>query len=120
MKLTVLVDNAVPVGSPLYGESGLALYLECDGKRLLFDTGASELLFHNAALLGIDLLALDYIVLSHHHSDHTGGPRRTGRKIRRPALRAPPRAGLSPGPLCPPGRSAQQPLAPACPPAHAV
>ena len=50
MKLTVLVDNAVPVGSPLYGESGLALYLECDGKRLLFDTGASELLFHNAAL----------------------------------------------------------------------
>ena len=73
MKLTVLVDNAVPVGSPLYGESGLALYLECDGKRLLFDTGASELLFHNAALLGIDLLALDYIVLSHHHSDHTGG-----------------------------------------------
>ena len=57
----------------MYGESGLALYLECDGKRLLFDTGASELLFHNAALLGIDLLALDYIVLSHHHSDHTGG-----------------------------------------------
>ena len=56
MKLTVLVDNAVPVGSPLYGESGLALYLECDGKRLLFDTGASELLFHNAALLGICLL----------------------------------------------------------------
>ena len=118
MKLTVLVDNAVPVGSPLYGESGLALYLECDGKRLLFDTGASELLFHNAALLGIDLLALDYIVLSHHHSDHTGGLAALAEKYA--ALRAPPRAGLSPGPLCPPGRSAQQPLAPACPPAHAV
>ena len=73
MKLTVLVDNAVPIGSPLYGESGLALYIECDGKRLLFDTGASGLLFHNAQQLGIDLLRLDYIVLSHHHSDHTGG-----------------------------------------------
>ena len=73
MKLTVLVDNAVPIGSPLYGESGLVLYIECDGKRLLFDTGASGLLFHNAQQLGIDLLRLDYIVLSHHHSDHTGG-----------------------------------------------
>ena len=120
MKLTVLVDNAVPVGSPLYGESGLALYLECDGKRLLFDTGASELLFHNAALLGIDLLALDYIVLSHHHSDHTGGLAALAEKYAALPLERRPELVFHPDLLAPPGRSAQQPLAPACPPAHAV
>ena len=120
MKLTVLVDNAVPVGSPLYGESGLALYLECDGKRLLFDTGASELLFHNAALLGIDLLALDYIVLSHHHSDHTGGLAALAEKYAALPLERRPELVFHPDLFAPPGRSAQQPLAPACPPAHAV
>ena len=40
-----------------------------------FDTGASDLFIRNARLLNIDLQKVDYLVLSHGHSDHTGGLR---------------------------------------------
>ncbi len=39
------------------------------------DTGLSISVPHNASLMGIDLAALDKIVLSHGHADHTGGLR---------------------------------------------
>ncbi len=42
---------------------------------MLFDTGASDLFIRNARLLHIDLQKVDYLVLSHGHSDHTGGLR---------------------------------------------
>ncbi len=40
-----------------------------------FDTGASDLFIRNARLLHIDLQKVDYLILSHGHSDHTGGLR---------------------------------------------
>ncbi len=40
---------------------------------MLFDTGFSDAVVRNAAKMQIDLLDLDYIVLSHGHNDHTGG-----------------------------------------------
>ena len=40
---------------------------------MLFDTGASDAVVRNAERLKVDLLNLDYIVLSHGHNDHTGG-----------------------------------------------
>ena len=40
-----------------------------------FDTGASDLFIRNARLLHIDLREVDYLILSHGHSDHTGGLR---------------------------------------------
>ncbi|NLT58757.1 MAG: MBL fold metallo-hydrolase [Clostridiales bacterium] len=73
MTLTVLIDNCLPVGSSLLAESGFAVLVACEGRRVLFDTGASSLLLQNAQALGVSLADLDYIVLSHHHSDHTGG-----------------------------------------------
>lgn len=71
MKITTLVDNHA--GNGLRAEHGLSLWIECDGRHVLFDTGQSDALLTNARLLDIDLAQADYIVLSHGHYDHTGG-----------------------------------------------
>ncbi len=73
MRATILMDNTALFDSPLVAEHGLSLFIEADSRRILFDTGASGAFIQNARRLGIDLLDLDYIVLSHGHSDHTGG-----------------------------------------------
>ncbi|MGD9887680.1 MAG: MBL fold metallo-hydrolase [Halothiobacillaceae bacterium] len=72
LELTVLVENQ-PAGRGLLGEHGIAFHLRADGQQVLFDTGQGLTLTHNADQLGIDLAALDAIVLSHGHYDHTGG-----------------------------------------------
>lgn len=54
-------------------EHGLSFLIEVDQKKILFDTGASDLYKRNAAKLGIDLSAVDRIVLSHGHWDHGNG-----------------------------------------------
>jgi 7,8-dihydropterin-6-yl-methyl-4-(beta-D-ribofuranosyl)aminobenzene 5'-phosphate synthase len=73
MKLTVLVDNNTVPDAHFYGEPGLSLWIEEDGKNILFDTGYSNVYINNAKKLGIDLSKTDYIVLSHGHNDHTVG-----------------------------------------------
>lgn len=56
------------------GEWGYAALVEVDGKKILFDTGARpETVLNNAGELGLDLGAVDTVILSHHHWDHTGG-----------------------------------------------
>lgn len=73
-KITTLVENCV-YGRKLQAEHGLSLHIETPEYRLLFDTGASDLFIRNARLLHIDLQKVDYLILSHGHSDHTGGLR---------------------------------------------
>src|SRR5262249_46330194 len=56
------------------GEWGFAAYVEADGHRLLFDTGARpRTVLENAQELNVDLASVDLVVLSHNHGDHTGG-----------------------------------------------
>ncbi|MFV0586361.1 MBL fold metallo-hydrolase [Bacteroides reticulotermitis] len=71
-QITTLVENCV-YGRKLQAEHGLSLYIETPQYKLLFDTGASDLFIRNARLLDIDLRQVDYLILSHGHSDHTGG-----------------------------------------------
>lgn len=66
-----LVDTLAETG--YMPEFGLSLFLETNGRRILFDTGAGEALIPNAARMGIDLDSATDIVLSHGHYDHTGG-----------------------------------------------
>ncbi|MCE5259147.1 MAG: MBL fold metallo-hydrolase [Chloroflexi bacterium] len=74
MKLTCVVDNTVRLSSPLWGEHGLAVLIELNDTRMLFDTGASgTILLHNLALLNVRPADCDALVLSHGHYDHTGG-----------------------------------------------
>lgn len=72
LRITVLVENTAQRRG-VYGEHGLSFWLETGGRRILFDAGQSEILFHNAQTLGITLPSLDALVLSHGHYDHTGG-----------------------------------------------
>jgi 7,8-dihydropterin-6-yl-methyl-4-(beta-D-ribofuranosyl)aminobenzene 5'-phosphate synthase len=72
IQLTVLVENSVRRRG-LRGEHGLAFHIHTGRRRLLFDTGQSDLLVRNAEVLGIRLEQVEAIVLSHGHYDHTGG-----------------------------------------------
>ena len=71
MKVTVLADNRD--GPVLKGEWGLSLYIEYCGKAVLLDAGLSGLFAKNADMLGLDMGAVDYAVLSHAHDDHANG-----------------------------------------------
>jgi len=55
------------------GEHGLAFWVETNEHCLLFDTGQGLVLANNAGKLKLDLDAVDTVVLSHGHYDHTGG-----------------------------------------------
>ncbi len=72
MKWTVLSDNRT-CDSQLQTEHGLSILLETDKHRILLDTGASDVFIRNAERLGIDLGTVDYVFISHGHSDHAGG-----------------------------------------------
>lgn len=73
MKITIVVDNTALFDRMFVAEHGFSAYIEAEGKRILFDTGYSDAVVKNAQMMQIDLLDLDYIVLSHGHFDHTGG-----------------------------------------------
>jgi len=71
MKLTIVFDNRAQAN--LRSGWGFSCLIE-NGKRILFDTGAnSRILLGNMCQLEIDPKTIDTVVLSHNHSDHTGG-----------------------------------------------
>ncbi|MBQ9063464.1 MAG: MBL fold metallo-hydrolase [Eubacterium sp.] len=72
MKITCLAENTA--GRACCGtEHGLSLFIETNGKKILFDTAASGLFAENAEKLGVDLAEADIAILSHGHYDHGGG-----------------------------------------------
>jgi 7,8-dihydropterin-6-yl-methyl-4-(beta-D-ribofuranosyl)aminobenzene 5'-phosphate synthase len=73
VKLTVLVDNNTIIDKYFYAEPGVSYFIECDDNKYLFDTGYSDVFLRNATKMGINLLALDGVVISHGHNDHTWG-----------------------------------------------
>lgn len=73
MKITTLIENNSGKDERLHTEHGLSVYIEVDGKNVLFDTGQSGKFIDNAKTLGIDLKELDYVIISHGHYDHSGG-----------------------------------------------
>lgn len=69
-----LVFNNVPYTPGLKTGWGFAAVIERRDKTVLFDTGGDgTILLSNMEHLGIDPKAVNAIVLSHIHGDHTGG-----------------------------------------------
>jgi 7,8-dihydropterin-6-yl-methyl-4-(beta-D-ribofuranosyl)aminobenzene 5'-phosphate synthase len=72
-RATVLFD-AFGKPSNLRRGWGYSIFIEHDGRRILFDTGGNDADFaHNASALGVDLKRLDFVTITHRHNDHTGG-----------------------------------------------
>jgi len=72
IRIVTLVENST-LRSDILVEHGLSLWIEYGDKRIIFDTGQSNIILENAKTLGIDLSCADAIVLSHGHYDHCGG-----------------------------------------------
>jgi len=73
VKLTILCDNTAAMKEGIRAEHGFSVLIEIDDASVLFDTGQSDIFWHNAEVLGKDLMQVDAVVLSHGHYDHTGG-----------------------------------------------
>ena len=74
MKWTVLSDNRSDDGRHST-EHGLSILLDTERHKILLDTGASDVFIRNAEQLGINISDVDYVFISHGHSDHAGGLR---------------------------------------------
>jgi 7,8-dihydropterin-6-yl-methyl-4-(beta-D-ribofuranosyl)aminobenzene 5'-phosphate synthase len=71
-------DPGGPEGKTLQSEWGLALHLGSrrgqEAKQYLLDFGSMPTTYqNNLALLDIDVSKIDALIISHGHSDHTGG-----------------------------------------------
>jgi len=72
-RVTILYD-AFGKSSDLRMDWGYSALIERDGKRILFDTGNNpEIFAENVKRLGVDLKKLDFVVVSHRHTDHATG-----------------------------------------------
>jgi 7,8-dihydropterin-6-yl-methyl-4-(beta-D-ribofuranosyl)aminobenzene 5'-phosphate synthase len=72
-RITLLYD-AFGKDATMTKDWGYAALVEINGKRILFDTGDDPaILAKNVKAKGVDLTKLDFVVLSHRHSDHVGG-----------------------------------------------
>jgi 7,8-dihydropterin-6-yl-methyl-4-(beta-D-ribofuranosyl)aminobenzene 5'-phosphate synthase len=72
-KITILYD-AFGDDAAMKKDWGFSAFVEVAGKRILFDTGNDRDIFAaNVKAKNIDLTNLDFVVLSHRHSDHMAG-----------------------------------------------
>jgi 7,8-dihydropterin-6-yl-methyl-4-(beta-D-ribofuranosyl)aminobenzene 5'-phosphate synthase len=72
-RITILYD-AFGKDASMQKDWGFAALVEANGKRILFDTGDNPDIFaHNVKAAGVDLSRLDFVVMSHRHSDHVSG-----------------------------------------------
>jgi 7,8-dihydropterin-6-yl-methyl-4-(beta-D-ribofuranosyl)aminobenzene 5'-phosphate synthase len=74
MDITSLIDHKKAKGAVgIATEWGSSFHIKCDAVEVLFDAGSSGRCVDNAAILGIDIRAVNLAVLSHGHYDHGGG-----------------------------------------------
>jgi 7,8-dihydropterin-6-yl-methyl-4-(beta-D-ribofuranosyl)aminobenzene 5'-phosphate synthase len=82
IEITTLSENSV---ADIYyvAEWGLSIHINVKGgPSILFDAGFRQACTYNARVAGIGLSNVDLIVLSHGHSDHTGGLRSVLQQIK--------------------------------------
>ncbi len=72
MEIKVLIENSQR-NENFISAHGLSVLVEVFGKNILLDTGPDESFIQNAKVMGVDIAAVDFVVISHFHSDHIGG-----------------------------------------------
>ncbi len=72
IRITTLAENTAGWVN-VVGEWGLSMLVETDDCVVLSDAGTSEAVARNARALSVSLTAVDAVVFSHGHFDHTGG-----------------------------------------------
>jgi len=73
LRLTILFDNTA-IDPRLRSGWGFAALVEYGGHALLFDTGAyGSILLDNMRQLNVEPQSIEAVIISHEHSDHTGG-----------------------------------------------
>lgn len=72
MKIITLVENT-SVCDNIGSKHGLSYYIETGEHKILVDVGPNDLFYENAKKLGVDIEAVDTVVISHGHYDHGGG-----------------------------------------------
>ena len=72
MEITIVYDNEAQL--QYKSGWGFACLIETADATIMFDTGArSDILLYNMSELDLINKQIDMVVLSHNHSDHTGG-----------------------------------------------
>jgi len=72
-RVTILYD-AFGKDAAMKQDWGYSAFIEYNGKRILFDTGNDPaVLEQNAKVAKVDLSRLDFVVISHRHTDHSMG-----------------------------------------------
>jgi 7,8-dihydropterin-6-yl-methyl-4-(beta-D-ribofuranosyl)aminobenzene 5'-phosphate synthase len=72
-QITIIYD-AFGTDTAMKKDWGYSALVEISGKRILFDTGNDQDIFAaNIKAKNIDLTSIDFVVLSHRHSDHMAG-----------------------------------------------
>ena len=64
MKLTVLTDNNTYIDRYFLGEPAFSCFLETGGKRILLDTGYSDVFLRNAGKLGLPVADSDFVSMA--------------------------------------------------------
>ena len=70
-KIVALIENT-RISKEYYAKHGLCLYIETGKHKILFDLGSDNKFAKNAEKMGIDIQAVDTVVISHGHKDHGG------------------------------------------------
>ena len=117
VRLTILYDNTVADAS-CAGDWGFAALITGYEKTILFDAGAkADLFLANASRLKVDFGAVDVVVISHDHGDHTIGLPAALPKMRDPLILLPIPAASMRSISIPPGRKSEcrESSSPICP-----
>ncbi|HHX78297.1 MAG TPA: MBL fold metallo-hydrolase [Acholeplasmataceae bacterium] len=72
MIIKCLTDN-IAYKESFLSEHGLSIYFEVNNKKILFDTGATDVFIKNSKQLKVELKDVDFLIISHGHYDHGGG-----------------------------------------------
>lgn len=72
MNIKILMDNNAACQG-CASAHGLSVYVETAHHKVLVDAGPDASFAKNAAAMNVDLKAVDTVVLSHGHYDHSGG-----------------------------------------------